>query len=187
MQDNAQQNLITDLDKLIHEPARLMIVIYLFVVESADFTYLIRQTGLTWGNLSAHISKLEAAGYIEVSKGFVNKKPNTMLSLTKQGRQAFKKYRSNMKQVFDDLNCGFCHNGVYYTDGKIHEIGIPGASDRTNKWDTPTLIETWRTAPYLHDGRSATLNEVFINEKHGIRTDIGSDKIEQLVEYVLSL
>ena len=103
MPDNTQQNLIAEIDKLIHEPARLMIIAYLYVVESADFTFLIRQTGLTWGNLSAHISKLESVGYIEVIKGFVNKKPNTMLSLTKQGRQAFKKYRQNMQQVFEDL------------------------------------------------------------------------------------
>ena len=99
MSDNAQQNLITEIDKLIHEPARLMIIVYLYVVESADFTFLIRQTGLTWGNLSAHISKLESAGYIEVTKGFVNKKPNTMLSLTKQGRQAFKKYPQNISLI----------------------------------------------------------------------------------------
>lgn len=103
MPDNAQQTLITEINKLIHEPARLLIIVYLYVVESADFTFLIRQTGLTWGNLSAHISKLEAAGYIEVTKEFVNKKPNTMLSLTEQGREAFKKYRQNMQQVFDDL------------------------------------------------------------------------------------
>jgi len=103
MPDNSQQNLITEIDKLIHEPARLMIFVYLYVVESADFTYLIRQTGLTWGNLSAHISKLESAGYIEVNKEFINKKPNTMLRLTKPGRDAFKKYRQNMQQVFDDL------------------------------------------------------------------------------------
>ena len=103
MPDNSQQNLLTEIDKLIHEPARLMIFAYLYVVESADFTFLIRQTGLTWGNLSAHISKLESAGYVEVKKEFINKKPNTMLSLTKQGREAFKKYRQNMQQVFDDL------------------------------------------------------------------------------------
>jgi len=103
MRDNSQQNLLTEIDKLIHEPARLMIFAYLYVVESADFTFLIRQTGLTWGNLSAHISKLESAGYVEVKKEFINKKPNTMLSLTKQGREAFKKYRQNMQQVFDDL------------------------------------------------------------------------------------
>ena len=96
-------SMISEIDKLIHEPARLMIVVYLYVVESADFTFLIRQTGLTWGNLSAHISKLEVAGYVEVTKEFINKKPNTMLSLTKNGRLAFENYRKNMKQVFNEL------------------------------------------------------------------------------------
>ena len=91
------------------------------------------------------------------------------------------------EQVFLELNCGFCHNGAHYTDGKMHEIGIPGESDRTNKWDTPTLIETWRTAPYLHDGRSATLYEVFVNEKHGIKTEIGFEKMQDLIAFVLSL
>ncbi len=94
---------IPKIDKVIHEPARLTIMAYLFVVESADFLFLQRQTGLTWGNLSSHISKLESAGYVEVTKEFLNKKPHTALQLTKKGRTAFKEYRQNMKQVFEDL------------------------------------------------------------------------------------
>jgi DNA-binding MarR family transcriptional regulator len=93
----------SDIDKLIHEPARLKIMAHLYVVESADFLFLMRQTGLTHGNLSAHMSKLEAAGYIEVEKDFVGKKPHTMLHLTNQGRAAFKEYSKKMKQLFDDL------------------------------------------------------------------------------------
>jgi len=64
----------------------------LFVIESADFLFLMRQTGLTFGNLSSHLSKLEPAGYIEVKKEFVGKKPHTMLRLTEKGRAAFRKY-----------------------------------------------------------------------------------------------
>jgi DNA-binding MarR family transcriptional regulator len=101
--ENEQPTLISSINKLIHEPARLMIFIYLYVVESADFTFLIRQIGLTWGNLSTHITKLENAGYIEVNKEFKGKKPNTMLSLSKSGREAFDTYRKNMKQMFEDL------------------------------------------------------------------------------------
>ena len=101
--DNEHISSFSSIDKLIHEPARLMIFSYLYVVESADFTFLIRQTGLTWGNLSTHITKLENAGYVEVIKEFKNKKPNTMLSLTKKGREAFDAYRNNMKQLFEDL------------------------------------------------------------------------------------
>jgi len=94
---------IADIDRTIHEPARLMILALLYVIESGDFTFLMRQTGLTWGNLSSHMSKLEAAGYIEVEKEFVNKKPRTMLRLTDEGRAAFREYVQSMKQVFDDL------------------------------------------------------------------------------------
>jgi DNA-binding MarR family transcriptional regulator len=94
---------LADIDRIIHEPARLMILALLYVVESGDFTFLMRQTGLTWGNLSSHMSKLEAAGYIEVEKEFVDKKPRTMLRLTDEGRAAFQEYVRSMKQVFDDL------------------------------------------------------------------------------------
>ncbi|MEA1999501.1 MAG: transcriptional regulator [Euryarchaeota archaeon] len=94
---------IAEIDRLIHEPARLMIMAYLYVVESADFLFLMRQTGLTHGNLSSHMSKLEAAGYIEIVKEFVDRKPHTMLQLTDKGRTAFQKYRQSMMRVFDDL------------------------------------------------------------------------------------
>lgn len=92
-----------EIDKLIHEPARLQILSYLSVVESADFIFLMRQTGLTWGNLSSHMSKLEEAGYLEVEKEFVGKKPHTLLHLTEKGRKAFNDYRHRMQQVFDTL------------------------------------------------------------------------------------
>jgi len=92
-----------EIDKLIHEPARLLIMAYLYVVESADFTFLMRQTGLTWGNLSSHMSKLEEAEYIQVIKEFKEKRPNTMLKLTHLGRRAFKQYRYQMLQVLEQL------------------------------------------------------------------------------------
>ena len=92
-----------NVDRLIHEPGRLIIMAHLSVVESADFLFLKRQTGLTWGNLSAHLSKLEAAGYIDVEKEFVDKKPHTVLYLTEKGRSAFRTYRQNMKQIFEDF------------------------------------------------------------------------------------
>lgn len=97
------QQPLASIDRLIHEPARLMILAHLYVVESADFIFLMRQTGLTWGNLSSHMSKLEAAGYIAIEKGFKGKKPHTMLSLTDEGRAAFTEYRQSMMQVLDDL------------------------------------------------------------------------------------
>lgn len=101
--DSKDHQPIAEIDRLIHEPARLMIMAYLYVVESADFLFLVHQTGLTHGNLSSHMSKLEAAGYIEVVKEFVDRKPHTMLQLTDKGQAAFQEYRQSMMQVLDDL------------------------------------------------------------------------------------
>jgi DNA-binding MarR family transcriptional regulator len=92
-----------EIDRLVHEPARLMLMAVLYVIDSADFTFLMNQTGMTWGNLSAHMSKLEEAGYLEIEKTFKGKRPNTMLRLTPQGRSAFQAYRLKMKQVLDNL------------------------------------------------------------------------------------
>lgn len=94
---------LADLDQLIHAPARLMILTYLYVVDSADYVFIMRQTGLTWGNLATHLSKLEEAGYVEVKKTFNGKKPQSILRLTEQGRAAFKAYKKSMQQVLDDL------------------------------------------------------------------------------------
>ena len=93
---------VGDINKMIHEPARLLLMANLYVVESANFLFLMRQTGMTFGNLSSHMSRLEAAGYIDVEKEFVGKKPNTKLSLTRNGREAFEGYRRSMRQLFTD-------------------------------------------------------------------------------------
>lgn len=92
-----------ELDKTIHEPARLQIMTQLYVVEEADFLFLMRKTGLTWGNLSSHMSKLEAAGFIEIKKEFLDKKPHTILKITAAGRSAFEDYRLELKKVFEGL------------------------------------------------------------------------------------
>ena len=96
-------NGFNDIDRLVHEPARLMLMAVLYVIDSADFTFLMNQTGMTWGNLSAHMSKLEEAGYLEVEKTFKGKRPHTMLRLTPQGRTAFQTYRHKMMKVLDSL------------------------------------------------------------------------------------
>ena len=101
--DGEVQEPVTKIDKLIHEPARYMLMAYLYVVEVADFLFLVRQTGMTWGNLSAHLSKLEAACYVVIEKEFLGKKPHTTIRLTSQGRNAFEEYRGNMKRVLDNL------------------------------------------------------------------------------------
>ncbi len=92
-----------DIDKLVHEPARLRILAQLYVLKSADFIFIMRQTGLTQGNVSAHLNKLEIANYVEIKKGYVGKRPQTMISLTKKGRQAFNKYVQNMQQIFEGM------------------------------------------------------------------------------------
>jgi len=97
------QRTAPNIDRLIHEPARYTIMAYLYVVESADFIFLVKQTGLTWGNLGAHVSRLEAAGYVEIKKEFLGKKPHTVASLTQKGRLAFEAYREEMKQVLNKL------------------------------------------------------------------------------------
>ncbi len=91
------------IDKLIHEPARYSIMAYLYVVESADFLFLRNQTGLTFGNLSSHLAKLENAGYVRIKKKFKGKKPHTMLSVTAKGRKEFDSYRDKMRQVLEEL------------------------------------------------------------------------------------
>jgi len=91
---------VKSIDRLIHEPVRLLIMANLFVVETADFLYLMNQLDLTFGNLSSHMSKLEEAGYINVEKEFQDKKPVTRLSLTESGRAAFSDYRERMKHLF---------------------------------------------------------------------------------------
>jgi len=92
-----------EIDRLIHEPARFQVMALLYVIESADFTFIMNQLGLTWGNLSAHIMKLEEGGYLTVEKGFKGKRPQTMLSLTQDGRRAFQTYRQTMQKMFDEI------------------------------------------------------------------------------------
>lgn len=101
--EKAQPNLLNDVDWLLHEPARYNISALLYVLESADFVFVERQTGLTPGNLSAHIRKLAAAGYVKVDKSFAGSFPRTNLTLTPEGRRSFEKYRENMRLVLDNL------------------------------------------------------------------------------------
>jgi DNA-binding MarR family transcriptional regulator len=93
-----------DVDRLIHEPARLMLVSLLYAVEKVDFLYLLTESGLTKGNLSSHLSKLEEAGYVEIEKTYRGKIPQTLVSLTEKGRQAVDTYRKYLKAVVDHLS-----------------------------------------------------------------------------------
>ena len=84
---------ITNFDRLIHEPSRLAIMAVLSACESADFTFLLNATGLSKGNLSAHLSKLRDAGYVNITKGYKGNYPHTTCALTKDGHRAFDAYR----------------------------------------------------------------------------------------------
>jgi DNA-binding MarR family transcriptional regulator len=97
--DPAVSKNIAGLDRLVHEPARLSILAVLAAVESADFVFLMRQTEMTSGNLSTHLTKLEAAGYVEIKKEFVAKVPRTLIRMTDQGREAFETYRATVLKV----------------------------------------------------------------------------------------
>ena len=88
-----------EIDKTIHEPGRLMIMLNLQSVPEADFLCLQRQTKLSKGNLSSHLSKLEEAGFIKVRKEYVDKKTRTWMAITESGRMAFDNYRQKLMTI----------------------------------------------------------------------------------------
>lgn len=87
---------MTELDRLIHEPARLLIVALLAGVKEADFLWLLHESGLTKGNLSGHLARLEEAEYVEIEKTYRGKVPLTLLRLTRKGKVAFDAYKKEM-------------------------------------------------------------------------------------------
>jgi DNA-binding HxlR family transcriptional regulator len=93
------QNL-SELDRVIHEPARLTLVALLSSLDSADFLFLLKESGLTKGNLSVHLSRLEEAGYIQAQKTFRGKIPHTEYRLTPKGKSAFEQYRKRLSSIF---------------------------------------------------------------------------------------
>ncbi len=94
-------DLVDRIDPVIHAPARLKLITTLYVLEAADATFLVNQTGLTWGNLTTHLAKLEESGYVVVEKGYDGKKPRTMIRLTEAGRAAFVQYRENLRRLLE--------------------------------------------------------------------------------------
>ena len=96
---NPQVRTIAELDRVIHEPGRLMLVALLFAVNRSDFLYLQHETGMNKGTLSSHLSRLEDAGYVEVTKTYRGKVPQTLLRLTAAGRKAFERYRRKLSEA----------------------------------------------------------------------------------------
>ncbi len=105
--------------------------------------------------------------------------------LSKKAQRGKKLYHSRK------TNCASCHPPPLYTDLKTYKVGTRHELDRTDEFDTPTLIEMWRTAPFLHDGSAATIKDVLTThnkkDKHGVTSKLSEKEIEDLAEYLLSL
>ncbi len=95
-----------DLDRMIHEPARLAIVSILYEIGQGDFLYLKKETNLTQGNLSSHLAKLEEAGYVKIEKTFKGKLPLTLCRLTPEGKESFLDYCRSMSRIVGVTNNG---------------------------------------------------------------------------------
>ena len=94
---------IVGTDRIIHEPARVAILALLNAVEAVDFTFLLNETGMSQGNLSSHLNKLEIAGYIDIRKTFMKKRPRTIVSMSKKGSESFRDYVESMKDFYNSL------------------------------------------------------------------------------------
>ena len=93
---NGQRRAIAELDRVIHEPGRMMILALLAAVEECDFLYLLRETELHKGNLSTRLSRLEDSGYVSIQKTYRAKVPRTVVRLSPRGRAAFEEYRKSL-------------------------------------------------------------------------------------------
>jgi mono/diheme cytochrome c family protein len=95
------------------------------------------------------------------------------------------------RSIFKKAGCGSCHSGPYFTDGKKHSVGTGTDRHAGTSFDTPSLIEVWRTAPYLYDGRAKTIKEVLTvhnrSQEHGATAELSQKEINQLEAYVLCL
>jgi len=91
------------IDDLLHEPARLRLLAFLAVVQRTDFTYLLKLTGMSKGNLSVQMNKLGDAGLVQIEKSFAGKRPRTVYELTREGREALRTYKKNLKITLDAL------------------------------------------------------------------------------------
>ncbi len=102
--------------------------------------------------------------------------------LSKQARRG--------RKIFEEAGCGSCHSGPLYTDLQKYDVGIGKGLDKGRQFDTPTLVEVWRTAPYLYDGRAATIKEVLTthnpDDKHGVTSNLTEAEINDLAEFILS-
>lgn len=97
------RDVVSGVDRVLHEPARLLLAALLYPVEDADFVFLLRESGLSKGNLASHLTKLEEAGYLVVTKGYQGRVPHTDYKLSASGRGAFRAYRDQMRRTLGKL------------------------------------------------------------------------------------
>jgi len=92
--------------------------------------------------------------------------------------------------MFDKAGCAKCHTGPLHTDLQSHDVGTGKDLDKDRLFDTPTLVEIWRTAPYLYDGRATTIEDVLTTynpgDKHGVTSNLTEAEIKELAEFILS-
>jgi cytochrome c peroxidase len=95
------------------------------------------------------------------------------------------------KKLFEQAGCAQSHNGAYLTDLTKYDVGSGDGNDAGRPFDTPSLVEIWRTAPYLYDGRAVTLEEVFTiyntDDKHGITKKLSKEELDALILYLNTL
>jgi cytochrome c peroxidase len=109
-----------------------------------------------------------------------------------KGKLSFAAERGKKLFFSEAASCSDCHRGAFYTDQKRHDVGTVGKFDQpTDRFDTPSLIEVWRSAPYLHDGSAATIRDVLtrrnVRSEHGNVSNLTPEQLNDLEAYVLSL
>jgi cytochrome c peroxidase len=108
-----------------------------------------------------------------------------------EGRLSPKAQRGQALFVSKRVACHRCHPAPHYTDLRMHDVGTRNRNEHSGRFDTPTLIEVWRTAPYLHDGRYTTVKQLLVDGRHGLKSsrtgELTEQEIEELAEFVLSL
>ncbi|HUT31508.1 MAG TPA: beta-propeller fold lactonase family protein [Sedimentisphaerales bacterium] len=128
--------------------------------------------------IDQYLKSLEPVPSPYLTRGWFSKKPR----LSKAARRG--------EKVFEKAGCSSCHSGPLDTDLQKYNVGTGKGREQTQAFDTPTLVEVWRTAPYLHDGRAATVKDMLvehnIDDKHGRTSGLTEKQIADLAEFVLS-
>lgn len=143
------------------------------------------------GFIHIHFKPMTEPEYCDVDAYLKGLKPVPGITLNPDGSPSEAARRGKRLFFSPKTGCSSCHHGPYFTDMKLHDVGTRNESDFDGMFDTPTLIEVFRTAPYLHDGRYLTLEELLWEGRHG-ETDGNFGKLSEqekadLIEYVLSL